>query len=1207
MTLPAAQPTQERNMTIASAVNRSEGATSAVSASSAVSAPPTSVEQQSRKIGPPKFVEKPETMTRGQMAEGVKNPAQEVKIPIPVQRELYEFIQRYDDVTQALTRTGQPLSPFEQAIHQLRLTIDERVKAIKKAQEEAQEKAAKEGKKPKPQPATLSEELIYNFDELILALTALENYMIEQAAYLGSALESDQAPDLYSPTAQNVQKLRTLITQPRVNLLQKAFSLPFQASLSVLASLAGVNRRATGLTISQQPSSSKLSHPTARTEYSLAGKKSDVTEIEILKALQHLRQEVYRAFGLDPRKTDIFDLSLDFYNPLSKQPSAAARLRFQQETLHQLKLICEARGISQSNWNTLTFADKIQLILQAREQAATTNLDDLARQVLAGQFGGEQTKTGEKPTPHLKEAPISALGADMAERRKRAQIPPDLAKKFELETRINTTSQEIKNLETSIDQLHQLEGQGEGSITQAQHKFELAKTKLLGLMGKDSSFDLSQPNNLQEVTKRISEPERDLQIKKQALESKKQLLNQPANQQILIPGQTQEQRQQQLESEIQALQTEIETLQNQLQPIQQAYQEFLATSTELDQLREQKQKLETTLGNTPEERTEKLIGAKKEKQKLEEELASLSQEKMDPEATAYIQKEEWLQAILGRDTNEILYRVTTGQTSGTRGLPGATLDDLAGYQPDGTYDVDKALAAFRHLFCESYPPQAVTLMTAADKAHLFPKLELTYQLALVYGSQKLQELANLRNPIRQAAFELDQLRKQGASKNRIEQAKRNLRAKINDYLSSRSSVVDHVLQEVLPKVRAYGRWRAAEAVSQILISRAQDALDGYLFDPDQYDLKPTATTTTARTTSPTPSLSPTTTGASGTQPNLSQHNNIPSMPPTSSTPPSTSTAPAPSPPAQPDQSATEVQSATEEPASKWLNPDWEQYNPTSRPEAKLEKEVQYGPYTISGGSDRGEVRLEDEDTYAIIRFDNLQETLLIVADGMGGHADGKQASKAAVNVITTEYPALRRQGKSPEDALRKAFEKANKTIVNINKNKKRPTSDYAGTTCVTAVLKDDGSYIFANVGDSRAYVIDVAQAKRITIDHSLVESLVAKGRITADQVYTHSDRNILVKTIGNEDAIELNTWVDIFTGQLQPNQQVLLCCDGLWEMTKDADGNKIHKISRSTANQQEAVRRLLAYANQEGGEDNITVVLAAYRPSHDQTTSPTPP
>lgn len=205
------------------------------------------------------------------------------------------------------------------------------------------------------------------------------------------------------------------------------------------------------------------------------------------------------------------------------------------------------------------------------------------------------------------------------------------------------------------------------------------------------------------------------------------------------------------------------------------------------------------------------------------------------------------------------------------------------------------------------------------------------------------------------------------------------------------------------------------------------------------------------------------------------------------------------------------------------------------------------------------------------------KNLFIVADGMGGHNAGDYASKYAIATIVEEIEMSK---ESAVAALEKAIQSANSHI----RIKSRENEDMIGmgTTVVAATIQDDIMYV-ANVGDSRLYVIN-DEVKQITVDHSLVEEMVRMGGIGREQARVHQDKNIITRAIGAEDEIK----IDFFQVELKKGDLILLCSDGLTNMVEDEEIRMLLLAQKDIAGKAEA---LVAAANQNGGKDNITVIL----------------
>ncbi len=212
---------------------------------------------------------------------------------------------------------------------------------------------------------------------------------------------------------------------------------------------------------------------------------------------------------------------------------------------------------------------------------------------------------------------------------------------------------------------------------------------------------------------------------------------------------------------------------------------------------------------------------------------------------------------------------------------------------------------------------------------------------------------------------------------------------------------------------------------------------------------------------------------------------------------------------------------------------------------------------------------------AVGKLDNLY----IVADGMGGHNAGDYASKFTVETVVREIKGA--IDDKPFRIMGKAIRVANELV---RMKAKEDISLYGmGTTIVMATISDH-QLLVANVGDSRLYVVGDG-IRQITRDHSLVEEMVRMGGMAPETARNHPDKNIITRAVGARDSIE----VDFFTEELKSGDLVLMCSDGLTNMVSDED---IQKIVESKASVESKVKKLIALANENGGKDNIAVIIA---------------
>lgn len=253
-------------------------------------------------------------------------------------------------------------------------------------------------------------------------------------------------------------------------------------------------------------------------------------------------------------------------------------------------------------------------------------------------------------------------------------------------------------------------------------------------------------------------------------------------------------------------------------------------------------------------------------------------------------------------------------------------------------------------------------------------------------------------------------------------------------------------------------------------------------------------------------------------------------------------------------------------------------------------------FSVGRASHVGKVRGRNEDALFTLESTILQDDeslpfgLFIVADGMGGHKGGQLASSLTTRVVAdwivreVYLPFLMGEaqdaGQWPiNEALVEAITTANAAV--------HEAVPEAGTTVTCALLLGANAYI-AHVGDSRAYLINRANIRRITRDHSLVDRLIELGQISAEEALTHPQRNVLYRAVGQAGTLEVDTYLQSMPG----SSYLLLCSDGLWSVVPETE---IVEVINSAPSPQAACQKLIQMANDRGGEDNITAVLVAIR------------
>ncbi|MGB5347380.1 MAG: Stp1/IreP family PP2C-type Ser/Thr phosphatase [Woeseia sp.] len=249
-----------------------------------------------------------------------------------------------------------------------------------------------------------------------------------------------------------------------------------------------------------------------------------------------------------------------------------------------------------------------------------------------------------------------------------------------------------------------------------------------------------------------------------------------------------------------------------------------------------------------------------------------------------------------------------------------------------------------------------------------------------------------------------------------------------------------------------------------------------------------------------------------------------------------------------------------------------------------------GKIEFSQMSDTGRVREHNEDAIG----SDPELGLMVLADGMGGYNAGEVASGIAVQIVSE----LATEGASRENrdeidphsglmrqsiVLRDAVYRANKIIFQTAQSQTH--CEGMGTTIVAAMFYDNKISI-AHVGDSRAYRLRGGVFEQVTLDHSLLQELVDRGFYSAEEAQRSTNRNYVTRALGVEPTVE----VEVHEHEVLPGDIYLLCSDGLPDMVEDEDINLT--ISTFNASLDVVGKQLIELANDHGGRDNVSVMLA---------------
>jgi serine/threonine protein phosphatase PrpC len=240
--------------------------------------------------------------------------------------------------------------------------------------------------------------------------------------------------------------------------------------------------------------------------------------------------------------------------------------------------------------------------------------------------------------------------------------------------------------------------------------------------------------------------------------------------------------------------------------------------------------------------------------------------------------------------------------------------------------------------------------------------------------------------------------------------------------------------------------------------------------------------------------------------------------------------------------------------------------------------------TSAGITNVGMKRTNNEDNYLI----NDRIGVYVVCDGMGGHAGGEYASQIAVTTVEEVLSNIRDEGADAatddqitQEKIKYAIRLAGKRI--YERAQADPEFRGMGTTAVILLFRAGMAYL-AHVGDSRGYLIRGGEITQRTEDHSWVNEQIKAGLITPETAKHHRFRNIITRSLGFQEEVEIDTQVL----RAEPGDLYLLCSDGLSNLVEEQEMRDL-LVERSF---QETARTLVDMANSRGGDDNITAVIA---------------
>jgi protein phosphatase len=270
--------------------------------------------------------------------------------------------------------------------------------------------------------------------------------------------------------------------------------------------------------------------------------------------------------------------------------------------------------------------------------------------------------------------------------------------------------------------------------------------------------------------------------------------------------------------------------------------------------------------------------------------------------------------------------------------------------------------------------------------------------------------------------------------------------------------------------------------------------------------------------------------------------------------------------------------------------------PAAEPSSPNQYEASTALLEVAARTDVGRHRANNEDNFSVAE----ELGLFVLSDGMGGEAAGELASKIAVEEVTRHMGEFARNSQLPAigeaspqlsavtNQLGGAVRRSNRIIWEAAQH--HASQRGMGATVVVAAIQMPVMSI-AHVGDSRIYLLRGGSLQQLTQDHSLVMEQVRRGLITREQAEKSEMQNIIIRALGADETVQ----VDLDEVFVMPGDHVILCSDGLTKMVPDEG---IAQVVGEAATPRQAAERLVEIANENGGEDNISVIVVTIKQAH---------